>query len=149
MVRKDPRGGQRRYYSRRFFLDQLERGDAMTSEIKQIIVVRNDINMKKGELATQVAAASLKFLIENNESNRNDQVFVTLSNNEASWLTGSFSQVVVGVDSAEQLQDIMMRAELMGVEAHASAKGDTMTCVALGPDESNVLERIIHRLKPI
>jgi PTH2 family peptidyl-tRNA hydrolase len=121
----------------------------MTNEIKQIIVVRNDINMKKGELATQVAAASLKFLIENNESNRNDQVFVTLSNNEASWLTGSFSQVVVGVDSAEQLQDIIIRAELMGVEAHANAKGDTMTCVALGPDESSVLERIIHRLKPI
>ena len=121
----------------------------MTNDVKQVIVVRNDINMKRGELAAQVAAASLKFLIENNESNRGDQVFVTLSNNEASWLSGSFSQVVVGVDSEEQLQDIIMRAEIMGIEAHPSVKGDTLMCVALGPDDSKVLERIVHRLKPI
>jgi peptidyl-tRNA hydrolase len=118
-------------------------------DIKQVIVVRNDLNMKKGEIAVQVAAASLKFLVENNESSRGDQIFVTLSNNEACWLTGSFSQVVLGVDSEEQLQDIMSRAEFMGIETHANAKGDKITCVALGPDNASVINKIVHRLKPI
>lgn len=121
----------------------------MMSDVKQVIVVRNDLSLKRGELAAQVAGASLKFLIENNESRRGDQVFVTLSNNEASWLTGSFSQVVVGVDSEEQLQDIITKAEIMGVEVHSNVKGDTLTCAALGPDDANLLNRIIHRLKPI
>jgi len=121
----------------------------MTSEVKQVIVVRNDINLKKGELAAQVAAASVKFLIENNESERGNQVFVNLSNNEAMWLTGSFFQEVVGADSEDQLHDILMRAKFMGIEAHTSAKNDRLTCVALGPDESGILERLVHKLKPI
>ena len=121
----------------------------MTSEVKQVIVVRNDINLKKGELAAQVAAASVKFLIENNESERGNQVFVNLSNNEALWLTGSFFQEVVGADSEDQLHDILMRAKFMGIEAHTSVKNDRLTCVALGPDESGILERLVHKLKPI
>lgn len=119
------------------------------NDIKQAIVVRNDLHMKRGELASQVAAASFKFLIENNEAKRGDQVFVTLSNNEACWLTGSFSQVVVGVDSEEQLHDIMTRAEIMGIETHFSTRGDKVACVAIGPDDANVIERIVHRLKPL
>jgi len=121
----------------------------MTNDVKQVIVVRSDINMKRSELASQVAAASIKFLLENNEAVRGNQMFVTLSDNETSWLTGSLSQEIVGVDSEEQLQSIMMRAEMMGIETHFALKGNTMTCVALGPDDSGVLERLIHRLKPI
>ena len=121
----------------------------MMGEVKQVIVVRNDIGMKRGELASQVAATSVKFLLENNESERGDQVFVNLSSNEATWLTGSFSQEVVGADSERQLQDILLRAKFMGIEAHTSTKDDKLTCVALGPDDSGILERLVHKLKPI
>lgn len=121
----------------------------MMNDVKQVIVVRSDINMKRAELASQVAAASIKFLLENNEADRGNQVFVSLSENESSWLTGSLSQEIVGVDSEEQLQNIMMRAEMMGIETHATSRGDTVTCVALGPDNSDTLRRLIHRLKPI
>ena len=121
----------------------------MMSDVKQVIIVRNDISLKKGELAAQVAAVSVKFLLENNESERGDQVFVNLSNNEATWLTGSFSQEVVGADSEAQLNDILLRAKFMGIEAHTSVKNDKLTCVALGPDESGILERLVHKLKPI
>jgi peptidyl-tRNA hydrolase len=119
------------------------------NDIKQFIVVRNDLNMKKAELATHVAAASVKFLIENNEAARGDQVFVTLSSNEAQWLTGSLSQVILEATSEEQLQDIVTRAEIMGIEAHVSEKDDKLACVALGPDDTHVLQRIVHRLKPM
>lgn len=121
----------------------------MMNNVKQVIVVRSDINMKRSELASQVAAASIKFLLENNEADRGNQMFVTLSDNETSWLTGSLSQEIVGVDSEEQLQNIMMRAEMMGIETHFASRGSTLTCVALGPDNANVLEKLVHRLKPL
>jgi hypothetical protein len=47
---------------------------AMNSNIKQVIVVRRDLNMRKGKLAAQVAHASMKFLIDNDESNRGDEI---------------------------------------------------------------------------
>jgi peptidyl-tRNA hydrolase len=119
------------------------------NDIKQFIIVRNDLNMKKSELASHVAAASFKFLIENNEAARGDQVFVTLSNNEASWLTGSLQQVILEANSEAQLHDIMTRAEILGIEAHTSEKDDRLACVALGPDDTEVLQRIVHRLKPM
>jgi len=119
------------------------------NDVKQVIVVRNDLNMKRAELATQVAAASVKFLIENNESARGNQVFVNLSNEEVSWLTGSFSQTILAANSEEQLQDIVTRAEIMGIEAHTSSKDDKIACVALGPDDSSLINRIVHKLKPI
>ena len=37
-------------------------------EIKQVIVVRRDLSMRKGKIAAQVAHASMKFLIDNNLS---------------------------------------------------------------------------------
>jgi peptidyl-tRNA hydrolase len=118
-------------------------------DVKQFIVVRNDLNMRRGEIASQVAAASVKFLIENNEAARPDQVFVNLSNDEVSWLTGSFSQIILGVDSEEQLHDILNRAEFMGIEAHSNTKGNELVCVALGPDNTKIIEKIVSKLKPI
>ena len=36
----------------------------MSYDIKQVIVVRKDLNMRKGKIATQVAHASMKVLLD-------------------------------------------------------------------------------------
>jgi peptidyl-tRNA hydrolase len=36
-------------------------------DIKQVIIVRKDLNLRKNELASHVATASMGFLLENNE----------------------------------------------------------------------------------
>lgn len=127
------------------------------SEIKQVIVVRKDLNMKKGKIAAQVAHASMKFLTDNNEAERYDEIIVKLSPEEAMWLTGSFTKIVVGVDSEDALQDLVLRAELEGVEVHPivdSGKTEfdgipTLTCAAFGPCQSHVLDKITGNLKLI
>jgi PTH2 family peptidyl-tRNA hydrolase len=126
-------------------------------DIKQVIVVRKDLNLRKTELASQVATASMGFLLENNESERNDEINVKLSNEEVLWLNGSFEKLIVGVDSEEDLRDLMFKAELEGIgvyPVHGKLKSGheddiTIMCAALGPDDSNVINHVTGHLKSI
>lgn len=135
-----------------FFENQEE---VMSNGVKQVIVVRKDLNMRKGKIAAQVAHASMKFLTDNNEAERGDEVVVKLSPAEAMWLTGSFTKIVVSVDSQDALEDLVFRAELEGVEVHPivdSGKTEfdgvpTLTCAAFGPCDSFVLDRLTGNLK--
>ncbi len=124
------------------------------SELKQAIIIRKDLNLNKRDLASTVARASLKFIVENNEAERGNQLLVSLSSEEQAWLTGSFSQDILGVTNRDQLDEILFRAEIMGIEAYPvfvpnGSENPDVTCIALGPDESDVINRLIHSLKPL
>ena len=127
------------------------------SEIKQVIVVRKDLNMRKGKLASQVAHASMKFLLDNNEAERGDELIIKLTPVEAMWLTGSFTKIVVSVDSEDALNDLMFKAEIEGIEVHKIVDAGrtefngipTLTCAAFGPCESNIIDKITGNLKLI
>lgn len=125
--------------------------------VKQIIVVRRDINMRKGKLAAQVAHASMKFLLDNNEADRADELYVKLSNIEAMWVTGSFTKIVVGCNSEDELKQLITKAMIEGVEVHPIVDNGltefngvpTLTCAAFGPDKSDVIDGITGNLKLI
>jgi PTH2 family peptidyl-tRNA hydrolase len=125
--------------------------------VKQVIVVRRDLTMRKGKIAAQVAHASMKFLLENNESDRGDELIIKLSGPEAMWFSGSFTKVVVGVNSEDELNDLILRAQLEGIEVHpiidagrTEFHGEpTLTCAAFGPDDENRIDKITGNLKLI
>lgn len=127
------------------------------NDVKQVIVVRKDLNMKKGQLAAHVAEASIKFLTDNNESVRGDELTIKLNPEEAIWLNEGFSKIVLGIDSKDALQDLLFRAELDGIEAYpivvsspSEFNGDkTLVCAAFGPATSQDLSKVIGKLKPI
>ena len=127
----------------------------MHSEPKMVIAVRRDLNMRKGKMCAQVAHASMKFLLENNESERGDELTIRLSPIEAAWITGIFTKVVVGVDSEDQLRDLMLKASLRNIEVHSitdCGKTEfngvpTLTCAAFGPDDPKVIDDITGNLK--
>ena len=129
----------------------------MKNEVKQVIVVRKDLQMRKGKIAAQVAHAAMKFLVDNNEAERGDEVIIKLTPSEAMWLTGSFAKVVVGVDSEDALQDLIFQAELADIEVHPIVDEGrtefngvpTLTCAAFGPCSSDELDRITGNLKLI
>ena len=136
----------------------LEILEAVMSDVKQVIVVRKDLNMRKGKIAAQVAHASMKFLVDNNEAERGDEIMVKLSPAEAEWLlSGSFTKVVVGVDSEQALQDLIFQAQLMDVEVHPIIDSgrtefngvQTLTCAAFGPCSAEEVDRITGNLKLI
>ena len=127
-------------------------------EVKQVIVVRRDLNMRKGKLAAQVAHASMKFLVDNNEAERGDEFMVKLTPVEAEWLlSGSFTKIVVGCDSQDALENLIFQAGLVDIEVHPIVDSGrtefhgnkTLTCAAFGPCKAEELDKITGNLKLI
>lgn len=125
--------------------------------VKQVIVFRKDVKIRKGKLASLASQASAKFIIENNEADRNDELFVKLSQEEVQWIKESFPKAVLGIDSATELTDLAFRAELLGINVYSVfdeklTKADRSAypiCVALGPDDEELINQITSHLKPI
>jgi peptidyl-tRNA hydrolase, PTH2 family len=121
--------------------------------IKQVIVVRKDLNMRKGKLAAQVAHASMKFLTENF---RDDTNFLTveLARVERNWLADGFAKVVVSVNSEQELLDLIAQARVAGIKVkeivdlgRTEFHGvPTLTCAAFGPDEAEKIDEITGKL---
>ena len=125
---------------------------------KQVIVMRKDLNMRKGKMVAQGAHSSIAFLtnkMKKNISNPEALWWVNLTQAEKEWINGSFFKVCVGVDSEKELFDILEKARSMGVEVnlitdqgHTEFNGvPTNTCLALGPDYSSKLDVISGHLK--
>jgi PTH2 family peptidyl-tRNA hydrolase len=127
------------------------------TQIKQVIVYRrnypdskgNNRPLRTGKIVAQCSHASMAFLTKRIE-NKED-----LSNVQKEWLKNSFVKVCVYVDSEEELLEIQKNAIENNVECHlVTDKGltefnnvPTNTCLALGPDYSENLNKISGHLK--
>ena len=122
----------------------------MTDKVKQVLVLRKDLNLSKGRLVTQGAHASVAFLTHlvrgyNGES-------LLLSKAEKEWVYGTFFKVCVGVNDEKELLDIGYNAVAKGlsvkyIEETGGFDKPTLTCLAIGPDYSSVIDPITKHLK--
>lgn len=111
---------------------------------KQIIVVRKDLNMRKGKMCAQVAHASQLTYIRHKFDKRVKR-----------WLRGPFTKICVSVDSEEEFFEIERKAIEAGLLVSAiqdagktEFKGvPTWTAMAIGPDIDKNLEPITGDLK--
>lgn len=127
-----------------------------TRDTKMVIVVRRDINMRKGKIAAQAAHAAMKFLIDHNEAERNDELYVKLSPVEIDWMfNGAFAKIVCSVDNEDELNQLVLKAQLADIEVHTIIDAGrtefngvpTLTCAAFGPDDVEVLDKVTGHLK--
>jgi PTH2 family peptidyl-tRNA hydrolase len=145
--------------------------------IKQVIVIRRKypdgkggfFQLRTGKLIAQAAHASMKVLLD-----KMDFYDVSLTTPPASsprfaelsmimpksgclykWLNSPFTKIVVYVDSEEELLEIKQKAEDAGIlcalvtdagktEFHGEA---TNTVVAVGPEESEKIDKITGHLR--
>jgi PTH2 family peptidyl-tRNA hydrolase len=127
----------------------------MTDKVKQVIVMRKDINMSKGKMVTQGAHVSIAFLtnkMKDNLSNPEALWWVNLSQAEKEWVYGTFFKVCVGVDSEKELLDIGYNAVMLGlsvkyIEETTGFDKPTVTCLAIGPDYSSKIDPVTKHLK--
>ncbi len=124
--------------------------------IKQVIVVRKDLKLRKSKLISLAAVVANKFLTENNEAQRHDELYVKLSQEEVEWLRGTTIPIILGIDSQHAISNLVFQAELLGVSVHiitdpmAKPEDDhTILCAALGPDEEELINKITNNLKSI
>jgi PTH2 family peptidyl-tRNA hydrolase len=124
-------------------------------KIRQVIVVRKDLNMRQGKVAAQVAHASMKFLIDQAGGSHNRRMITDLTPEQDEWLFGgSFTKIVVYVNSEQELLDLIAKAKEAGVTvAPIVDEGltefnniHTLTCAAFGPTTPENLKPITGHL---
>jgi PTH2 family peptidyl-tRNA hydrolase len=118
---------------------------------KQVIVLRKDLNMRKGKMCAQAAHASMAVLLEYLYARPRSN---PLPEAMTEWLNGSFTKVCVSVNSLEELTKIYRDAEMRGLpcslikDAGLTEFGGvpTYTAVAVGPDYEDRVNEITGAL---
>ncbi len=113
-------------------------------EYKLVIVVRDDLTLSKGKLAAQVAHASVECAIK--AKDRIPDVF-------KGWYREGQKKVVLKVKNVKELFLLKEKAESIGfVTALITDAGltevppGTITCLGIGPDKEEFLDKITSSL---
>lgn len=131
---------------------------------KQVIVVRKDVKMPAGKILAQVSHASMATILHLVKTTTVDGIetrsFTLDPTNSVDravqeWLDGSFTKVVVGVETEAELLQLYADAEALGIpcskivdSGRTVFKGiPTLTCCAFGPAYSDVLHGLTGHLK--
>jgi len=146
----------------------------MERRAKQVIVMRNDLNMRKGKMVAQGAHASMKVILDNMQllqpSDKTVNV-TTVENGKVSrrlliydddsalknWIDGIFTKICLYVSSESELEQIYNEAkeagilcsliEDVGLTEFNGVK--TKTCCAIGPEWSEKIDKITGHLKTL
>lgn len=121
---------------------------------KQVIVVRKDLNMRKGKLAAQVAHASMQFILT--DSMIHVWAFQKdLTPPQVEWLRSELkTKIVPYVNSEAELLDLIEKAHVVGLVVYpmydhglTEFKGvKTLTCAAFGPDLGENIDPVTGHL---
>lgn len=131
---------------------QVEESEA--PNIKQVIVMRHDLKMRRGKQIAQGAHASMAFLTRRLQSSPSISLN-DFSPSARTWISGSFAKVCVRCNSEEELMAIHDKAMEMGLEVHLITDSGrtefhgkpTRTCLAIGPDDASKIDQVTGHLE--
>ena len=132
--------------------------------IKQVIIWRGDLKAPAGKIASQVAHASMLFLVRGASFGWNrDLCKKTISNEVYSekkvemiqkWIENGMTKICLKIGSEKEMEALYDKAIKMGIisnfvvdEGKTVFGVPTLTCLALGPESSSVLDTITGDLK--
>lgn len=128
---------------------------------KQVIVMRKDLNMRKGKMVAQGAHASMKAVLDLGSYSPNesggDEFTIYIDRNTAidNWLSGAFTKICVSVDSEEELLAVYEQAKNAGLPVGLIKDSGltefngvpTLTCCAIGPGWAEDIDKVTNNLK--
>ena len=127
---------------------------------KQVLVIRKDLNMRKGKIAAQAAHASMKAILDQGHYENLTEVRVNeqeltyfhlhVDTRMKDWLLGNFKKVCVYVNSEEELLALYAKAMEAGIITSLITDAGltefngvpTNTCIAVGPDFEDKIDSI-------
>lgn len=109
---------------------------------KQVIVIRKDLNMRKGKCVAQGSHASLGAYLDASVADRNE------------WMQTGQTKICLGIDSEEDLIEIFKSAHkadlpcyLVKDAGHTEIPPGTLTAVCIGPGDEKEIDKITGKLK--
>jgi PTH2 family peptidyl-tRNA hydrolase len=123
------------------------------SAIKQVLLYRRDLKMRKGKIAAQCAHASLKVLLDQATDDGDDRITIQMDPSMAAWVRGSFTKIVLSVESEAELLAAHAAAIALGLPTSLITDSGrtefggvpTRTTVAIGPAPSEEIDPITGR----
>jgi PTH2 family peptidyl-tRNA hydrolase len=108
--------------------------------------------MRRGKEIAQGCHASIAFLTRQLQG---EKTSVKLSKAAREWIESGFAKICVRVESETELLDIRNKADAAGLEVHLvqdAGKTEfggipTLTCLAIGPDDSAKIDKVTGHLK--
>jgi PTH2 family peptidyl-tRNA hydrolase len=117
----------------------------MEGELKQVIIIRSDIDMGKGKTVAQGAHASLMSYLETVKSNKGIA---------ASWLESGEKKIVLKIENGEKMQRLAEAFKYKGIPcALVSDAGltqlprGTFTALGIGPWKGEDIDLLTGALK--
>ncbi len=118
-------------------------------EYKQTIVLRKDLNMRKGKMVAQGAHASMRAILQQGHRD-GDNYVIPLDTRLAPWLLGRFKKICVSVNSEADLLALHDKARRAGLitsliqDAGLTEFGGvpTYTAIAVGPDTADRVDSV-------
>jgi len=112
------------------------------SEIKQVILVRNDLKMSKGKAAAQVAHAAVEATLKSDK------------NLVQKWRNEGMKKITLRVDSEKEIykylqiaKDDMLITALIKDAGRTEIEAGSVTCLAIGPDKEKNIDNVTGDLK--
>lgn len=131
-------------------------GDPEPDEVKQVIVVRRDLKMRRGKEIAQGSHASGAWLMEAvaRSVGPDGRAVVELDPVARVWVTGSWRKVTLQVRSEAELVELHESARALGLRSHLvrdSGRTEfggvpTLTALAIGPDLAADIDRVTGHL---
>jgi PTH2 family peptidyl-tRNA hydrolase len=114
------------------------------NNLQQVIVMRKDLNMRKGKMIAQACHASVKSILENQNDDR-----------VKNWIENNYTKICVSVNSEEELLSVYEKAKssnmictLVEDLGFTEFNGiPTLTCCSIGPATKDELQTITGDLK--
>jgi PTH2 family peptidyl-tRNA hydrolase len=121
----------------------------METKLRQTIVLRHDLSMRKGKFAAQACHASGMYYVMNVLNHK------TITDLQLRWILSGQTKIVLRVDSEQELLEIYTKAFDANLEVHLVTDAGhtefhgvpTKTCLAIGPDEAEKIDKITGHLK--
>ncbi|MDW0127708.1 MAG: peptidyl-tRNA hydrolase Pth2 [Nitrososphaeraceae archaeon] len=114
-------------------------------EFKQVIVVRKDLRMGIGKIASQVGHAAV---LGTEQSRKLNKLWLR------SWFNEGQPKIVVKVNSLEELLQVQRDAEELRIPSvMVQDRGltqiptGTLTCIGIGPAPSDIIDKVTSELK--
>jgi len=130
---------------------------------KQSIIVRGDLNMPKGKMAAQVAHASMGAIlmyakdmgeVTGTEEKPGHLYQMHVPTPVHEWLSGDFAKIVLKCQSVDDLLALEEQAKAKGVpyklikdNGTTVFNEPTVTCIAIGPWDAEVIDVITKEFK--
>jgi peptidyl-tRNA hydrolase, PTH2 family len=110
--------------------------------MKQALIIRTDLKMNKGKIASQCAHASIASFLKANEEDRRE------------WISEGMKKVVLKVSSEGEIESLFrlakkerLPAEIIVDAGLTQIEPGTVTSLGIGPSNDEKIDRITGKLK--